>query len=331
MSYKHSPKTVIFTWHVHGSYLYYLSLLDIEIYIPYAPEKKEGYWGRGETFPFGDNVKEISLEEIPHRQFDCILFQSSQNFLIDQYAILSEQQRMLPRIYLEHNAPDGLDALHPMNDTGVMLVHVTHFNHIMWNNQTLWTMVIEHGVEVAEVEYTGQKAKGLVITNHLYQRGWSTGADIFDRLKKTVPLDLIGMGTAYEGGIGEVLHPALPYFVSHYRFLFNPIRWTSLGLSVIEAMMIGLPVVSLNTTEYATVIRNGENGFISNNLAYLQSKMELLLKSPELARDMGAQARKDAQERFGIPRFRRAWQKAIQQSISFNQKNMSYATNDRIY
>ena len=30
------------------------------------------------------------------------------------------------------------------------------------------------------------------------------------------------------GGIGEVPNPALPNFLSHYRFFFNPIRYTSL-------------------------------------------------------------------------------------------------------
>lgn len=38
-------------------------------------------------------------------------------------------------------------------------------------------------------------------------------------------------------------------FAARYRFLFNPIRYTSLGLAVIEAMMIGMPVVALGTTD----------------------------------------------------------------------------------
>ena len=46
----------IFTWHIHGSYLYFLSQGDYEIFIPVNEKKTEGYYGRGQTFPFGKNV-----------------------------------------------------------------------------------------------------------------------------------------------------------------------------------------------------------------------------------------------------------------------------------
>src|SRR3982750_2168317 len=94
----------IFTWHIHGSYLYFLSQGDYEIYIPVTRSRtEEGYYGRGETFPFGPNVIEISVEEVKNKEFDCILFQTNQNYLADQYHILSEKQRTLPCIYLEHD------------------------------------------------------------------------------------------------------------------------------------------------------------------------------------------------------------------------------------
>ena len=41
--------------------------------------------------------------------------------------------------------------------------------------------------------------------------------------------------------VSGVPHAELPAFMSRYRFFFNPIRYTSMGLAVIEAMMVGLP------------------------------------------------------------------------------------------
>ncbi|MFX6149390.1 glycosyltransferase, partial [Acinetobacter baumannii] len=76
-----------------------------------------------------------------------------------------------------------------------------------------------------------------------------------------VPLDLVGMGAEEAGGLGEVPNPELAAFIAHYRFFFNPIRYTSLGLAVVEAMMIGMPVVGMATTEMSTAIRNEYNGY----------------------------------------------------------------------
>src|SRR3982750_4752480 len=95
----------IFTWHIHGSYLYYLSQGDYDIYIPVTPDKNEGYYGRGETFPFGSNVIEIPAADVRNCRFDCMLFQTNKNYFKDQFHILSEEQRMLPRVYIEHDPP----------------------------------------------------------------------------------------------------------------------------------------------------------------------------------------------------------------------------------
>ena len=108
-------------------------------------------------------------------------------------------------------------------------------------------------------------------------------------------------------GLGEVANAELPAFIARYRFFFNPIRYTSLGLSVIEAMMVGLPVVGLATTELVTVVRNGENGFVDTRPDALVAAMQALLASPQDAARLGANARRDAQERFGIERFVRDW------------------------
>src|SRR5690606_31090709 len=100
----------------------------------------------------------------------------------------------------------------------------------------------------------------------------------------------------------------LPARLAQYRFFFNPIRYTSLGLAVIEAMMVGLPVVALATSEMATVVRNGVNGFADTRPDRLIEAMRLLLADPALAAELGRRARLDARERFGIERFVRDWE-----------------------
>jgi hypothetical protein len=323
----------IFTWHIHGSYLFYLSQGNYDLFIPVNKERNEGYYGRGSTFPFGNNVTEVPAEEVRNMQFDCILYQSTKNFLADQYEVLSEAQRKLPRIYVEHNTPDShpTDTRHPMNDPQVCIVHVTPFNKLMYYNTVPMVEVIDHGITPQGVNYTGEINKGIVVVNHLHQRGRKLGGDIYDVIRKQVPVELVGMGTEEYGGLGEVLHPNLPAFTARYRFMFNPIRYTSLGLAVLEAMMRGIPVVALATTEYVTVIKDGVSGFIHTDVDYLVQKMKCLLDNPLLAAEIGANGKAVAEERFHIQTFTRNWERLFNRMTSVNAKQYTYEKENSIY
>jgi hypothetical protein len=309
----------ILTWHIHGSYLYYLTQVPHEFYLPVKPGKPEGYGGRLEGFPWGDNVHEISAEEVRYQRFDCILFQSRRNYLNDQYEILSESQRGLPRLYLEHDPPreHPTDTNHVVDDPNVLLVHVTHFNQLMWNNGMTPSCVIEHGVMIPDdVHYTGQLERGIVVANGIRSRGRRLGLDIFQQAKCAVPLDLVGMDAESLGGLGEVSHAQLPAFQSRYRFFFHPVRYTSLGLAVCEAMMVGLPIVGLATTELVTVVENNISGYIDTNLDNLVERMQQLLTDSQLARRLSQGAKEQARSRFGIQRFIHDWEQAFEWVVS---------------
>ena len=144
--------------------------------------------------------------------------------------------------------------------------------------------------------------------------------DVFLEVRKHIPLDLIGMDTKKIGGLGEILHPRIPQFIKDYRFIFNPIRYTSLGLAVIEAMMVGLPVVGLATTEMVTVIRDGHSGVLHTDVDYLISQMKVLLDDKERAVRLGSEGKKVAFDRFNIKRFTHDWYQLLLKVIQ--EKNV---------
>ncbi|MUG93349.1 glycosyltransferase [Scytonema sp. UIC 10036] len=304
----------ILTWHIHGSYLYYLTQSSHEFYLPVKPERPEGYGGRLGGLPWPDNVHDVPASEIKNLKVDCILFQSRKNYLEDQYEILSESQRQLPKIYLEHDPPreQPTDTRHVVNDPNILLVHVTHFNQLMWDSGQTPTYVIEHGVTIPDgICYTGELERGLVVVNGLRSRGRRLGIDVFERVRQEIPLDLVGMGAEKLGGLGEIPHHQIPAFASRYRFFFNPIRYTSLGLAVCEAMMVGLPIIGLATTEMATVVENGVSGYISTDVDKLILQMKQLLNNKTQAEKLSLGARKTAQKRFNIKRFIQDWDKVF--------------------
>jgi hypothetical protein len=320
----------ILTWHTHGSYLYYLSQVPHEFHVLAKPGRPPGYGGRCGPFPFGPNVHDLPADQARGRDFDCILFQEDHHWEKDQYEFLTPPQRALPRIYLEHDPPGiavaggtasrqawPTDTRHLVDDPGVLLVHVTPFNALMWDCGRTPTRVIEHGVAIAPgVRYGGELERGLTITNHLARRGRRMGADLFAALRAELPLDLLGMGAAELDGLGEIDHPGVPAFAARYRFLFSPVRYSSLSLSTLEGMMAGMPVVALATTEMATVIEHGVSGYAVTDTRQLAPCMHALLKDAGLARRLGQGARRTALDRFSIDRFSADWDAALRYATS---------------
>lgn len=304
------PPLNILTWHVHGNYLYYLTQVPHHFWIVTKPGNPPGYADPGTGFPWGPNVHAIPYDQVKDATFDCVLFQSRGPYEQDVSAMLSPAQRELPRVYIEHDPPQGhpTDTLHWFQEPDGMLVHVTAFNALMWDSGATPTRVVEHGVLPAQgVQYRGELDRGIVVVNHLQQRGRRLGADVFAQVRDRVPLDLIGMDAQSAGGIGEVPNMQVQDFVSQYRFFFNPIRYTSLGLAVIEAMMAGVPVVGLATTEMTTLIRNGVTGYVDTRIDRLVDVMHTLLEDRDLAREWGETGRQEVMLRFGIARFVREW------------------------
>lgn len=305
----------ILTWHVHGNYLYYLSQVPHDFLVVSDATRSPGYAGRAGSLPWGENVIDLPLERVRDTAFDCVLYQHRHAWDKDRIHVLNEAQRNLPRIYLEHDPPQEhpTNTLHFVNDPQTLLVHCTHFNQLMWDNGDTPSVVIEHGVKpLAEARYGGERDRGIVVVNNMPRRGRRLGADVFHRVREQVPLDLVGMDSSRAGGVGEVENNRLPAYMAPYRFFFNPIRWTSMGLAVIEAMMVGLPVVALATTEMSAVIRDGESGFIDTRVDRLVERMQALLRDPTLAQELGSAARRLALERFHIDRFVADWQAVLQ-------------------
>lgn len=309
----------ILIWHIHGSYLNTLARIAHNWYLPVKPGRPEGYGGRGPTFDLPDTVREVPSEEVRDLDLDLVIYQTPRNYFEDRPEILSVEQQRLPAIYLEHNTPQPhpTNSRHIIDDPNMLLVHVTHYNRLMWDSGRTPTRVVEHSVAIDPgATYTGELARGITIVNGMQRRPRIAGYDIFCRLREQVPLDIAGMETEEFGGLGDIPYRDLHRRVAAYRFLFSPIRYTSLPLAVIEGLTLGMPVIALATTELPTVIQNGVHGFVSNDLDELARHMRRLLAGPDEARALGANARRLAEERFGLQRFIHDWNEAFEHVLN---------------
>jgi len=304
----------ILTWQVHGNYLYYLTQAPHEFLVLSKPGAPPGYGGRNGALPWGANVHDLPVDRVRDADFDCIVYQSLAHWQKDAAELFTDAQRRRPSIYLEHDPPLGhpTNTVHPVTDPAMMIVHVTHYNALMWDCGRVPTRVIEHGVVVPpEARYTGELARGVAVINHLERRGRRLGADVFARWRDVVPMDLFGMAAEDSGGLEELPYARLMQALGRYRFYAHPVRYTSLALALCEAMMVGLPVVGLATTELPRIVAASGGGYVDTDVDRLIDVSRRLLRDPGEAALLGRAARAYAREHFAIERFVADWNAAF--------------------
>jgi glycosyltransferase involved in cell wall biosynthesis len=96
-------------------------------------------------------------------------------------------------------------------------------------------------------------------------------------------------------------------------YLHTP-RWTSLGLSLIEAMHLGLPVVALATTEVVRAVP-AQAGVISTRVDDLADAARRYCADAALAQSVGAAAREHALTHYGLDRFLTDWDALLERAV----------------
>jgi glycosyltransferase involved in cell wall biosynthesis len=300
----------VFVWHVHGAYTTALVQGGHRYLIPTLPER--GPWGRGraDTYRWPVNAVEVSPEQARQEPVDAVIMQRPEELdsLVEEW-LGRRPGKDLPAIYLEHSTPQGRvnEMRHPAADRELTLVHVTHFNALFWESGRTRVRVIEHGVPDPGHRYTGELRRGVAAINEPGRRARVAGADLLPVLGRDVPIDLYGMQTDHDLSQAD-LHAEM----AQRRFYVHPFRWTSLGLTLLEAMALGLPVVAVATTEVPEAVP-AEAGFVSNRIDVLREGIAALAADQDLARRMGEAAREAALTRYGLKRFLSDWDQVLEE------------------
>jgi hypothetical protein len=318
----------ILVWHVHGGWMEAFIRGRHEYLLPALPDG--GPWGLGRGGrPWPAAAQDVDLDTIDPDSVDAVVLQRPEEIKAVARSLGRRPGVDLPAVYLEHNTPKGdvPFTVHPMADQRTIpVVHVTHFNGLFWDSGSAPTVVIEHGVPDPGRLYTGEQPQMGVVVNEPVRRGRVTGTDLLPGFARVGPLRVFGMGTEALSealklecsGLGEarlsiagdVPAPQLHQELARCRLYLHPLRWTSLGLSLLEAMHLGMPVLALATTEASRAVPRGA-GLVSNDVDELQHLARRLLDDPDGAFAMGMIAREAALERYGLAKFLRAWDELL--------------------
>jgi hypothetical protein len=316
----------ILLWHVHGSWTTAFVQGPHTYLVPVTPDRGPDGLGRARTFSWPDSVKELPPQRLRDTPVDLVVLQRPHEAaLAERWLGGRRPGRDVPAVYLEHNAPDGdvPHIRHPCADRDdLLLVHVTHFNRLFWDNGGTRAAVIEHGIVDPGHRYTGRLARAAVVVNDPVRRGRTTGTDLLPALSETVPLDVFGMrteGLAEHLGVdphrcrsADLPQRELHGAMAERRVYVHPVRWTSLGLSLLEAMLLGMPVVALATTEAFEAVTPG-TGVLSTRPEVLAEAARGYLLDPQAAAEDGARGRRAALERYGLKRFLEDWERVMEE------------------
>jgi hypothetical protein len=306
----------ILLWHVHGSWTTAFVQGKHEVVLPVLPDRGPDGLGRARTWRWPKRVVERTPEQLADEPIDMVVLQRPHELLLAQRWLGRRVPRDVPAVYLEHNAPEPhpVYSRHPLADrSDIPLVHVTHFNQLFWDSGRAPTHVIEHGVVDPGERYTGELPHAAIAVNEPVRRGRMVGTDLIDTFAEAAPVDVFGMQT-HQLAPSERLHTydpptqaAMHAELARRRVYLHLTRWTSLGLSLIEAMHLGMPVVVLAATEAAEAVPFGA-GVVSTNVRVLTEAVRGYVHDVESARLAGKAARAAALERYGLRRFLADWQ-----------------------
>ncbi|MGV0834427.1 glycosyltransferase [Mycolicibacterium thermoresistibile] len=268
------------------------------------------------------NAVEVPTDRLRDQDIDLVVVQRPEEIELAERWLGRRLGPDVPTVYVEHNAPRpfAVDSVHPIADRhDIPLIHVTEFNELMWDNGAAPTMVINHGVADPGRLYTGEIPAAAAMINEPLRRWRTVGADLLGELAAHRPIDVWGIDTlalndrhpnGLVRGRGDVSPPQLWREVARRRVYLHTARWTSLGLSMVEAMFLGMPIVAVATTMAPLVVPT-EAGVVSANPKTLAYALERFATDFADAGAAGKAARDFAVANFSLDRFLTQWDEVI--------------------
>ena len=198
-----------------------------------------------------------------------------------------------------------------LNGIGAVAVAVSKTKAESWGQACL---VIAPGADPDEYRgYEGSRAVALRVANQVLARRERFEWDAHLGIVAGHPSVLVGHNPGIEGAAAASSWDDLR---QRYREHRAYVHTAGLGLDdgynlgVVEAMMTGMPIVSLALPE--SPVRDGDNGYVSDDVSYLNHRLGELLRDRGRAHELGRRARETACECFSIAAFVQGWRGAIE-------------------
>lgn len=261
------------------------------------------------------NIIPLGNGEIPQQlktdiAFDLVLSQNS----IDHHPILIQlaQQLNCPLLCAQHTLPWP-----DWNDETIERVGQLPCNHDIFMadfSVGAWfrdiddskLSVIKHGMDTDYWNgWVGGDGAIMTAVWNYPQRNKICGFDLYQEVTKGLKTNPWGDSPGFSKMADSTDH--LRDLYRRASVFLNTTLWSTTPFGLLEAMSVGCPIVTTATTAMPEFIKDGVNGFITNDPKVMRERLEELIKDKDMALEIGAAGRKTVLEQFGQQRFLEEW------------------------
>ena len=175
--------------------------------------------------------------------------------------------------------------------------------------------------------WNGNKKQVVTFAQDMKNRGSACNFDFFESTTRVFPRHLFGPNNEKTGSwcTGRVSFERLQQEMKNNRvYFYTGTQPASYTLNFMEALMTGIPMVCIGPEhgnskvfgdyqlyEIPDIIRNGINGFISDNTDELKSNIAQLLVDDKLAQSISQAGRETAIKLFGKETIKQQWKEFL--------------------
>tara|TARA_Y100001949_G_scaffold167942_1_gene166112 strand:- start:399 stop:1409 length:1011 start_codon:yes stop_codon:yes gene_type:complete len=258
---------------------------------------------------------EKGSDQIPN-YVDIDLVLSQNKFGQFQIAEQISKQLQCPLVSLEHTLPMESWPKAQLIEMRYMQGHanlfISEYSRAKWGWKENEADVVHHGVNTelfSPCPKTEREARVLSVVNDWMQRDWCCGFRLWQQItghpESKMPLRVLGDTPGLSIAAESAEHLIQEYRRS--RIFLNTSLISPVPTSLLEAMACGCAVVTTATCMIPEIIKNGKNGYISNDPNQLREYVNKLLSDESLATELGIAARETVINNFSLNNFVNRW------------------------
>ena len=263
--------------------------------------------------PLGNG--EITQQLKTDISFDLVLTQNR----IDHYPIMIQLAKQLncPLLQAEHTLPWPDWNNETIEEVGNLPcshnIFMADFSVGAWlkDIDDPNISVIRHGMDTDFWNgWVGGDKKILTAVWNYPQRNQICGFDLYKEVTKGLNTNPWGDSPGFSKNANNVEH--LRELYRHASVFLNTTLWSTTPFGLLEAMSVGCPIVTTATTAMPEFIKDGVNGFITNDPVVMRKRLKELSENPYMASEIGAAGRETVLKKFGQQQFLDSWNKVFQ-------------------